>query len=268
MLDQFDEVQAAAATIQQRWNRVPHAGIILGTGLGGLVEKIEVEASIEYGEIPHFLRSTATSHRGRLVCGMLEGLPVMAMEGRFHMYEGYPLDAITLPVRIFKQLGAELLIVSNASGGMNPFYQSGDLVVIDDHINLMGGNPLIGINDDRLGPRFPDMSAPYDRELGDVALRIARQQDFTAHRGVFVAVAGPNLETRAEYRFLRQIGADIVGMSTVPEVIVAVHAGLRTVGLSVVTDMCLPDALKPAVVEEIIATANAAAPKLAALVTG
>lgn len=268
MLELFDKMTEAGEYIRSRWNHTPHAGIILGTGLGSLVEQIEVEASLDYEEIPHFLRSTATSHRGRLVCGRLAGLPVLAMDGRYHMYEGYPLRELTLPVRVFRHLGAELLIVSNAVGGMNPFYRCGDIVVIDDHINLMGDNPLIGINDDRLGPRFPDMSAPYDRELGDVALEIARRENFAAHRGVYVAVCGPNLETRAEYRFLRLIGADIVGMSTVPEVLVAVHAGLRVVGLSVVTDMCLPDALKPAVVEEIIAVAHAAEPKLRAIVTG
>ncbi|MFV0445309.1 MAG: purine-nucleoside phosphorylase [Planctomycetaceae bacterium] len=268
MLDLYDKIQSAAAFIRERWEGRPHAGIILGTGLGPLVQQIEVEASIDYESIPHFLKSTAASHRGRLVCGRLQGVPVVVMEGRFHMYEGYHLKDITLPVRIFKELGAQLLIVSNAVGGMNPFYRCGDVVVIDDHINLMGGNPLFGINDDRLGPRFPDMCEPYDRQLGDVALEIARRENFAAHRGVLVGVAGPNLETRAEYRFLRQIGADIVGMSTVPEVIVAVHAGLRTVGFSVVTDMCLPDALKPAVLDEIIATANSAEPKLRALVTG
>ncbi|MEZ6058134.1 MAG: purine-nucleoside phosphorylase [Planctomycetaceae bacterium] len=268
VLDLFDKIEAAAGMISQAWGRKPHVGIILGTGLGKLVDQIDVEAAIDYADIPHFLKSTATSHRGRLVCGMLEGVPVVVMEGRQHFYEGYPLKEVTLPVRVFKRLGAELMIATNAVGGMNPFYSAGDIVVIDDHINLMGANPLIGINDDRLGPRFPDMSAPYDRALGDVALEIARRENFPAHRGVFVAVAGPNLETRAEYRFLRTIGADIVGMSTVPEVIVAVHAGLRTIAFSVVTDMCLPDALKPAVVEEIIATANAAEPRLRALVTG
>lgn len=268
MLDLFDKINAASQAIRARWSRRPHAGIILGTGLSPLVQQIEVEATFDYSEIPHFLKSIVTSHHGRLLCGLLEGVPVMAMEGRFHMYEGYHLKDITLPVRVFKALGAELLIVSNAVGGMNPFYRTGDIVVIDDHINLMGANPLIGINDDRLGPRFPDMCAPYDRALGNAALEIARRENFAAHRGVLVAVSGPNLETRAEYRFLRQIGADIVGMSTVPEVIVAVHAGLRTVGFSVVTDMCLPDALKPAMVEEIIAVANAAEPKLRALVTG
>ncbi len=268
MLDLYDQIQSACSAIRTAWNRTPRAGIVLGTGLGGLVEQIEVQAMLDYEQVPHFPKSTATGHRGRLVCGMLEGLPVLAMEGRFHMYEGYSLKQITLPVRIFKALGAELLIVSNAVGGMNPYYATGDIMVIDDHINLMGANPLIGINDDRLGPRFPDMSAPYDRALGDVALEVARKQNFAAHRGVLVAVAGPNLETRAEYRFLRAIGADVVGMSTVPEVIVAVHAGLRTLGLSVVTDMCLADALEPANVEKIIAVANAAEPKLRALVTG
>ena len=268
MLELHGQIEEACSAIRAQWNQTPHAGIILGTGLGSLVSKIEVQATLDYEEIPHFPKSTATSHRGRLVCGLLEGLPVIAMEGRFHMYEGYPLKQITLPVRVFKALGAELLVVSNASGGMNPNYTCGDIVVIDDQINLMGDNPLIGINDDRLGPRFPDMSAPYDRELGDVALEIARRQNFVAHRGVMVAVAGPNLETRAEYRFLRMIGADIVGMSTIPEVIVAVHAGMRTIGLSVVTDLCLPDALKPANVPEIIAIANAAEPKLTALVSG
>lgn len=268
MLDLFNKIQDAVQFIRSKWSKTPHAGIVLGTGLGPLVEQIQVEATIEYEAIPHFPKSTATSHKGRLVCGTLEGLPVVAMEGRIHMYEGYPLKLVTLPIRVFKALGAKLLIVTNAVGGMNPLYATGDIMVIDDHINLMGANPLIGINDDRLGPRFPDMCEPYDRQLGLVALEIARRENFACHRGVLVAVSGPNLETRAEYRFLRQIGADVVGMSTVPEVIVAVHSGLRTVGMSVVTDLCLPDALKPACVEEIIAVANAAEPKLTALVTG
>lgn len=268
MLDLFDKINEASAAIQKVWHRKPHAGIILGTGLGPLVQRIEVEATIEYGDIPHFPKSTATSHRGRLVCGMLCGLPVMAMEGRFHMYEGYPLKQITLPVRVMKALGAELLMVSNACGGMNPNYRAGDIMMIEDHINLLGDNPLIGINDDRLGPRFPDMCHPYDPNLIAAALKTARKHDIVAHQGVFVAVAGPNLETRAEYRFLRMIGADVVGMSTVPEVIVAVHSGMRSVGFSVITDMCLPDALEPADVQKIIATANDAEPRLTALVTG
>ncbi|MEY4177520.1 MAG: Purine nucleoside phosphorylase 1 [Planctomycetota bacterium] len=268
MLELFGQIEEAVGVIRQRWAGRPRAGIILGTGLGGLVDEIEVEASLDYAEIPHFLRSTAASHRGRLVCGRLRGLPVIAMEGRFHMYEGYPLKQVTLPVRVMKALGAELLVVSNACGGMNPNYRAGDIMVIEDHINLMGDNPLIGINDDRLGPRFPDMSEPYDRKLIERALRVARRDDIVAHQGVFVAVAGPNLETRAEYRFLRLIGADVVGMSTVPEVIVAVHCGLRVVGFSIVTDMCLPDALEAANLDKIIAVANGAEPKLRALVRG
>ncbi len=268
MLELYQQIQDACKFIRSQWTKAPHAGIILGTGLGPLVEQIDVEASIEYETIPHFPKSTATSHRGRLVCGNLCGLPIMAMEGRFHMYEGYSLKQITLPVRVMKALGAQLLIVSNAAGGMNPYFKDGDIVVIEDHINLMGDNPLIGINDDRLGPRFPDMCEPYDLALVDQALAIARQEDIVAHKGVFVAVAGPNLETRAEYRFLRAIGADVVGMSTVPEVIVAVHCGLKTIGFSVITDMCLPDALKPADVPKIIATANEAEPRLRALVMG
>jgi purine-nucleoside phosphorylase len=268
MLHLHKQIEEAVSFIKQRWQSKPHAGIILGTGLGSLVEEIEVAAAIDYSEIPHFPKTTAISHAGRLICGKLNGLNVMAMEGRFHMYEGYPLSQITLPVRVFKAMGAELLVVSNACGGMNPYYKNGDIMVIEDHINLLGDNPLIGINDDRLGPRFPDMCEPYDQQLVNRALEIARRENIVAHKGVFVAVAGPNLETRAEYRMLRMMGADVVGMSTVPEVIVAVHCGLRTVGFSIITDMCLPDALKPAVVEEIIATANAAAPRLRALVMG
>jgi purine-nucleoside phosphorylase len=264
----YEKVEAAAAFIRKAWKGPPHAGVILGTGLGSLVQHIQEEASLEYQEIPHFPRSTAIGHRGRLVCGRLAGLPVVAMEGRFHMYEGYPLDQITLPVRVMKALGAKLLVVSNACGGMNPYYRSGDIMLIDDHINLMGANPLTGINDDRLGPRFPDMCEPYDHQLIERALEVARRENIVAHRGVFVAVAGPNLETRAEYRFLRMIGADVVGMSTVPEVIVAVHAGLKVIGFSIVTDMCLPDCLEPADVAKIIATANAAEPKLTKLLLG
>lgn len=268
MLELYGQIEEAVGEVKQRWTKQPHAGIILGTGLGSLVEQIDVEASIEYHDIPHFPQSTATGHRGRLVCGILNGLPVMAMEGRFHMYEGYSLKQITLPVRVMKAMGADLLVVSNACGGMNPNYREGDIMVIEDHINLMGDNPLIGINDDRLGPRFPDMSEPYHQRLVDQALAIARCEDIIAHKGVFVAVAGPNLETRAEYRFLRLIGADVVGMSTVPEVIVAVHCGIRVVGFSIVTDMCLADALRPANVENIIAVANEAEPKLTKLVMG
>ena len=267
MLHLHAQIQAAVNKIRSVWKSEPKVGIILGTGLGSLAGQIEQEASLEYEEIPNFPKSTATSHRGRLVLGKLEGIPVMAMEGRFHKYEGYSLQQITLPVRVMKAMGCELLVVSNACGGMNPNYRSGDLMLIEDHINLLGDNPLIGVNDDRLGPRFPDMIEPYDQRLIDSALEIARLENIVAHKGVFVAVTGPSLETRAQYRFLRQIGADVVGMSTVPEVIVAVHCGLKVVGFSIITDMCLPDALKPAIVEEIIATAHAAEPRLRTLVT-
>ena len=268
MLDLFDKINESVAFIRKQWTETAKVGIVLGTGLGPLVEKIDIQASIDYGDIPNFPKSTALSHKGRLVCGTLNGLPVVAMEGRLHMYEGYPLKEITLPIRVMKELGADLLVCSNAVGGLNPYYRKGDIMVIDDQINLMGDNPLIGINDDRLGPRFPDMCEPYSSELIERALRIARANDIVAHKGVLVAVAGPNLETRAEYRFLRTIGADVVGMSTIPEVIVAVHAGMRVVGFSVVTDLCFPDALEPADVNEIVRVANETEPKLSALVTG
>ena len=267
MLDQFDKIQEACAVISARWPHSPAAGIILGSGLGAAAAAISDTVTIPYEEIPHFAKSTAHGHAGQLVCGMLEGVPVVVLEGRMHAYEGYPLAQITFPVRVIKQLGARLLIVTNACGGMNPQYRTGDLMVIDDHINLLNDNPLIGINDERLGPRFPDMSAHYTAALIDMALEVARRENFTAHRGVYVAVTGPNLETRAEYRFLRGIGADVVGMSTVPEVIVAVHAGLDVLGISVITDMCLPDALEVATVEKILAVARSAEPKLRAIVT-
>ncbi len=268
MLDLFDKIQESIQFIKSQWSETPKAGIILGTGLGPLVEKIDVAASIDYGDIPNFPKSTALSHKGRLVCGTLNGLPVVAMEGRLHMYEGYPLKEITLPIRVMKAMGAELLVCSNAVGGLNPYYKKGDIMLIEDQINLMGDNPLIGVNDDRLGPRFPDMCEPYCHKLIERALRIARAENIVAHKGVLVAVAGPNLETRAEYRFLRLIGSDVVGMSTIPEVIVAVHSGMRVVGFSVVTDMCLADALEPADAHEIVKVANEAEPRLSKLVMG
>lgn len=262
------QIEQATDAVRQHWPGRPRVGIILGTGLGSVAQLIDCEASLDYGEIPHFPRSTAISHAGRLVCGRLEGVPLVAMEGRFHAYEGYTHRQITFPVRVMKALGAELLIVSNACGGINPQYAQGDIMVIEDHINLLNGNPLIGPNNEELGPRFPDMCAPYDPLLIDRVLEIARRANFAAHKGVYVAVTGPNLETRAEYRFLRCIGADVVGMSTVPEVIVAVHAGMRVLGLSIVTDLCLPDALKPANIDEILATAAEAEPKLRKIVLG
>jgi purine-nucleoside phosphorylase len=262
------QIAQATDVIRAHWAGQPHAGIVLGTGLGSLAGQIKTEATLDYSAIPHFPRSTTASHAGQLVCGTLQGMPVVAMEGRFHAYEGYTQRQITFPIRVMRALGAELLVVSNACGGMNPHYSQGDIVVIDDHVNLMNDNPLVGHNDDSLGPRFPDMSRPYDPVLIRRALEIARRENFVAHRGVYAAVTGPNLETRAEYRFLRTIGADIVGMSTVPEVLVAVHAGMRVLGLSIVTDVCFPDSLKPANIEDIIATANEAEPKLRKIVLG
>ena len=267
MLDQYDKITEACAAIAARWPHAPAAGVILGSGLGGVTGAITEKVTIPYDEIPHFARSTAHGHAGQLVCGRLEGVPVVVMEGRQHAYEGYPLAQITFPVRVLRRLGAGRLIVTNACGGLNPHFRTGDLMVIDDHINLMNDTPLVGINDERLGPRFPDMSAPYTPRLIDEALEVARRENFVAHRGVYVAVTGPNLETRAEYRFLRGIGADVVGMSTVPEVIVAVHSGLEVLGISVITDMCLPDALEAATVEKILAVARSAEPKLRAIVT-
>lgn len=268
MKDQFEKTQSAATFLQARWPKEPRVGMVLGTGLGGVSKKIIVEQEIPYEQIPHFPRSTAPGHQGRLICGTLEGVPLVAMDGRFHAYEGYGLDEITLPVRVFKAIGCEFLFVSNACGGMNPLFKKGDIMLINDHINLLGDNPLIGPNDDRLGVRFPDMSEPYDRKLLELASRVALENKVKVQNGVYVAVTGPCLETRAEYRFLKMIGADVVGMSTVPEVIVGVHAGLRVLGLSIITDLCLPDALEPVSVEEIISVAKRAEEGLSRLVCG
>jgi purine-nucleoside phosphorylase len=262
----YDQIQEAAAAVRAKWPGSPTVGIILGTGLGNLTQEIEDVTAIPYEAIPHVPRSTAPSHKGQLVCGRLAGKTVVAMEGRFHFYEGYSLQQVTFPVRVMKALGCGVLIVTNACGGMNPQWDKGDLMLIEDHVNLLGDNPLIGPNDDRLGERFPDMCYPYDRELLRLASRIALEEKIVCRQGVFVAVSGPNLETRAEYRFLRAIGADVVGMSTVPEVIVAAHARMRVLGVSVITDQCLPDALEPVSLPDIIQTANAAEKKLRVLV--
>jgi purine-nucleoside phosphorylase len=264
--DLFDRVQEAAAVVRQRTSLVPGIGIILGTGLGGLVKEIEAESIIPYEEIPGFPLSTVESHAGRLILGRLRGRRVVAMQGRFHRYEGYTLQQVTFPVRVMHAIGARTLVVTNVSGGMHPLWAPGDLVLIADHINFLGDNPLIGRNDERLGPRFPDMSDPYDAGLRTRARALALEQGITLREGVYVAVPGPNLETRAEYRMLRGMGADIVGMSTVPEVIVGVHQGMKIAGLSIITDQCLPDALEPANIDQIIATAMAAEPKLTRLV--
>ena len=264
----LEAVESAAAAVRAHCLMVPEVALVLGTGLGDLARKIDVEATVAYADVPGFPMSTVESHAGQLLFGHLGGKPIVAMQGRFHRYEGYSLQAVTFPVRVLRALGADTLVVSNACGGMNPLWQAGDLMLIADHINLLGDNPLIGANDDRLGARFPDMSAPYDAGLRALAREVAASQGTVLREGVYVAVAGPNLETRAEYRMLRAVGADVVGMSTVPEVIVAVHAGMRVLGLSIITDQCLPDALAAADVATIIATAQRAEPKLTALVCG
>jgi purine-nucleoside phosphorylase len=264
----FDRIQEATGAVRRRTKLRPDVAIVLGTGLGGLAAEIEVEAAIPYEDIPGFPLSTVESHAGRLLLGRLGQRPVVAMQGRFHRYEGYDLAAVTFPVRVMQALGARVLFVSNACGGMNPLWSPGDLVLLSDHINLLGDNPLIGANDERLGPRFPDMSAPYDPELRALARATALELGITLREGVYVAVPGPNLETRSEYRMLRMMGADVVGMSTVPEVIVAVHSGMRTLGISIITDQCLPDALEPAEIGRIIATAGRAEPSLTRLIVG
>ncbi|HSA54679.1 MAG TPA: purine-nucleoside phosphorylase [Gemmatimonadaceae bacterium] len=267
-LHTHEAIARAADVVRERVAAPPDVAIILGTGLGGLANGIATPVSIDYGDIPGFPLSTVESHAGRLLCGTLGGRNVVAMQGRFHRYEGYSLRQVTFPVRVLRALGAQVLIVSNACGGMHPLWRAGDLMLIADHINLLGDSPLIGPNDDRLGPRFPDLSAPYDESLRALARAEALRLGITLREGVYVAVPGPNLETRAEYRMLRAMGADVVGMSTVPEVIVAVHGGMRVLGISIITDMCLPDALEQATVERILAVAARAEPALTALITG
>ncbi|NUM75422.1 purine-nucleoside phosphorylase [candidate division KSB1 bacterium] len=259
LLQQIDQ---AVAVIRKHAKTKPEIGIILGTGLGALAKEIKTEATISYSDLPHFPLSTVESHAGRLIFGTLGNKQVVAMQGRFHFYEGYSMKQITFPVRVMKALGCHTLVVSNACGGMNPLFAPGDIMIMTDHINLLGDNPLIGPNEEALGPRFPDMSEPYTQALIALAEQVALEEKIRVQKGVYVALSGPNLETRAEYRFLRQIGADVVGMSTVPEVIAAVHGGMKVLGLSVVTDSCLPDALEPVDIAKIIKTAGEAEPKL------
>mgnify|MGYP002623635266 CR=1 FL=1 len=260
-------MEQAAAFIRGKSSTEPRVGLILGTGLGDVSGAIQNAVRIPYGEIPGFVRSTAESHAGELLLGTIQGTPVVAMNGRVHFYEGYSMQEVTFPIRVMQALGVKTLVVSNAVGGMNPQFSPGDICVITDHINLMGDNPLIGPNDDSLGPRFPDMSEPYAKRLIHLAEQIALEERIPLQKGVFVAVAGPNLETRAEYRFLRQIGADVVGMSLIPENIVAIHGGMEVLALSVITDSCLPDALEPVDVPKILAVAASAEPTLKKLVT-
>jgi purine-nucleoside phosphorylase len=262
------KITEATKFIRTKTDFVPDIGIILGTGLGSLGEGIEVSASVGYEHIPHFPVSTVESHAGRLLFGRLGGKNVVAMQGRFHFYEGYSLTEVTFPIRVMKELGIKVLIVSNACGGMNPQFERGDVMIITDHINMQGVNPLIGPNDDTLGPRFPDMCHCYDPELIKQAQEVARERKIAVKKGVYVAVSGPTLETAAEYRFLRIIGADVVGMSTVPEVIIARHQGTRVAGFSIITDMGLPDALRPTSHQEIVEVAGRAEPKLKSLIEG
>ncbi|TFG53373.1 MAG: purine-nucleoside phosphorylase [Gemmatimonadales bacterium] len=259
-------VQAAEDAIRRVTSFEPTIGIILGTGLGQLAREIEVAATVPYDRIPGFPVPTVESHAGRLLFGTLGGKPVAALQGRFHRYEGYDLAQVTFPVRVLRTLGCQVLIVSNACGGMHPLWPAGDLVLLTDHINLLGDNPLVGVNNDAAGPRFPDMSEAYDPELRRLAREAAVTLGIPLHEGVYAAVAGPNLETPAEYRMLRAVGADVVGMSTVPEVIVAVHAGMRVLGVSLITDRCLPDALEPVSLEQILAVAAKAEPNLTRLI--
>jgi|SRR5699024_2665140 len=258
----------AQAFIKKHIDEAPDYLIILGTGLGNLADDISVSATISYEDIPHFPVSTVESHVGRLLFGTLSGKKVVAMQGRFHYYEGYTMQQIAFPVRVAHALGANTLIVSNACGGMNPNYQRGDIMLINDHINMLGDNPLIGPNDARLGPRFPDMSEPYTEQLMEVAKQVALDNAIKMHEGVYLALSGPTMETRAEYRFLRMIGADVVGMSTVPEVITAVHMDMEVLGISVITDECFPDALEPVNIEQVVAAAGIAEPKMTVVIKG
>ncbi len=264
--DLYERVREAAAAIRERTRLRPRFGVVLGSGLGGFAREIEHGTRIPYEEIPHFPPLRAVSHAGVFTLGTIEAQPVALLEGRYHLYEGYSPEEVTFPVRVLKELGVELAIFSNAAGGLNPAYRAGDIMLIDDHINLLGSTPLVGPNDERLGPRFPDMFEPYDRKALLAAEEAARAEGLHVHRGVYAALVGPCLETRAEYRFLRTIGADAVGMSTVPEAIAAAHAGLRSFALSCITDRCVPEELKPVDIEEILRIAAEAEPRISRLV--
>lgn len=269
MTDLREQIAETVAYIRRHTKSRPTIGIVLGTGIGGLAKEIREEVVLDYKEIPNFPTSSVPSHEGKLIFGRLARKQVVAMQGRIHYYEGYSMQEIAFPIRVISHkvgLGAKTLIVSNAAGGLNPLFRAGDIMIINDHINLMGDNPLIGPNDDSIGPRFPDMSEPYNRKLIALAEDIALDKKIRLQKGVYVAVTGPNLETRAEYRFLRTIGCDAVGMSTVPEVITAVHLGMNVLGFSVITDECFPDALKPLTLAQVLAVAKKAEPTLTKLV--
>jgi purine-nucleoside phosphorylase len=259
----IEQIREATDYLRKHGVTAPEVGVILGTGLGNkFVEKIKNPLTINYNSIPHFPISTVEFHKGKLIFGEVKGKKVLAMQGRFHYYEGYSMQQITLPVRVMKMLGVKNLLVSNAAGNMNMKWSKGELMLIDDHINLLPDNPLRGPNYEIFGPRFPDMSQPYSKKLNSQLIKIAKAKKIKLNKGVYVAVMGPNLETRAEYRYLHNIGADAVGMSTVPEVLVANHMGMPCCAISVLTDDCDPDNLKPAVISEIIAVAGKAESKL------
>lgn len=261
----IEKINAAAEFIRSKGVETPIVGIVLGTGLGNLALQIDAEQIIDYADIPNFPVSTVESHSGKLIYGNLSGKKVLAMQGRFHYYEGYSGEEITFPIRVMKRLGIEKLLISNAAGTVNPAFKKGTLMLIDDHINMIPDNPLRGKNLDELGPRFPDMSEPYDRELNGMLKEIAKEFEVTLHEGVYTPVAGPNLETRAEYRYMRKIGSDAIGMSTAPEVIVANHMGLPCCAISVLTDECNPDNLKPVSIAEILEIAGKAEKNLTKL---
>ncbi len=264
-MDEFKKVNEAVRFVQSKTEIVPQAGIILGTGLDRLAEIITDKVVIPYGEIPHFPVSTVKGHPGNLIVGKIQGKTVAAMQGRFHLYEGYTALQIAFPIRVMKFLGIQVLFESNAAGGLNPMFSKGDIAIISDQINLTGHNPLAGINDERFGPRIPDMSEPYDAQIIKLAEKVSIEEKIPSKKGVLAGLLGPSLETRAEYRFLRLAGADMVCMSTIAEVIAGRHLGLRIFGISVITDMCLPDALRPVSLNEIIETAGSAEPKLTKL---
>src|SRR5699024_8525650 len=258
----------ALSFVKQQVDEHPDFLIILGTGLGNLADEIDIKKTISYDNIPHFPVSTVESHAGRLLFGTLSGKKVVAMQGRFHYYEGYSMQQIAFPVRVLNALGASTLIVSNACGGMNNNYRRGVIMLINDHINMLGDNPLIGPNDDELGPCFPDMSEPYTMRLMNTDIQVALDNAIKMHEGVYLALSGPTMETKAEYRFLHMIGADVVGMSTVPEVIAAVHMGMEVLGISVITDECFPDALEPVNIDQVVQAAVIAEPNMTTVLTG
>jgi purine-nucleoside phosphorylase len=269
-LDTVEQFRAkrddAVADIRSHSTLQPEVLIILGTGLGKLVEELEIETTIPYESIRHFPQSTVESHAGKLHMATLGGKRVMVMQGRFHYYEGYTMQQIAFPVRVASALGANKMIVSNACGCLNPEYRRGELMLISDHINLLGDNPLIGANDPDLGPRFPDMSDPYNKQVRSLVKEVAATEGIELHEGVYAAMSGPMLETRAEYRMLRTMGADVIGMSTIPEVIAAVHLSMDVMGCSVITDECFPDTLAPLNIEHVLAAASSAEPSLTKLV--